>query len=344
MDIRAERLSIIDSISKISDGVNKDLKPLIQRLADNIANSVESGEIQNLAKLEGVEDMQLTDIATIINRMRKKYNWSFGKTALYTHIQAKYKKAIVEEYVNTQVRLTDKYVEEHYDEVKDMLKKAKEKGMPAKDIISKAVVSDMEKYDWDCWFAQEIAFLAIKLEKEHLSKHDEALCKEYCKRAKTTRDARFATDMNSYEAIILAMNSAQSLKNAIAGEWEFKTFWEVLEDMKKCRECNGIDDCKNSKCKHECHRVVRPMTTKGLKYAIKTNDKLRDWDSQCKRLVELKNDLCRVGKIILDNPKTKKLLGETEMRRMINAHIERDDCIQCDVFLEKNGDFFKLVI
>jgi len=86
------------------------------------------------------------------------------------------------------------------------------------------------------------------------------------------------------------------------------------------------------------------MTTKGLKYAIKTNDKLRDWDSQCKRLVELKNDLCRVGKIILDNPKTKKLLGETEMRRMINAHIERDDCIQCDVFLEKNGDFFKLVI
>lgn len=339
-----ERLNIINEISKISDGVNKNLKPLIQKLANNIAENINKPDVINMAAIEGIKNIQLTDVAAIVNRLRKNYGWAFGKTALYTYIQPEYKKTEVEEYAKNNVRLSDKYVEEHYDEVKDMLKRAKEKNLPSKDIISKAIVSDMEKYDWDCWFAQEIAFLAIKLEKEHLTKHDEALCKEYCKRAKTTRDARFATDMNSYEAIILAMNSAQSLKNAISGEWEFKTFWEVLEDMGRCRECYDMQSCKQTKCKHECHRVVRPMTTKGLKYAIKTNDKLREWDSQVKRLVETNNDMCRVGKIILDNPKTKKLLGEVEMRRMINAHIERDECFACELFLEKNPQFFKAVI
>ncbi|MFM7797060.1 MAG: hypothetical protein ACKO7N_09890, partial [Candidatus Nitrosotenuis sp.] len=106
----------------------------------------------------------------------------------------------------------------------------------------------------------------------------------------------------------------------------------------------GLEQCKHEKCKCQCHRVIRPMTTKGLKYAVKTNDKLQEWDKQVKRLIEIKNDLCRIGKIILDNPKTKKLLGENEMRKMINAHIERDECLQCDLFLEKNPQFFKKVI
>ena len=339
----AESQGIIDKLSKISEVVSKDIKPLVQKLAKNIGNNLNKEEIKIMAKNEGIENPQLTDVASIINRLRKKHNWAFGKTTLYSYIQPEYKNAESGEYTQT-IRLNENYVESHYDEVKDLLKRVKDKHQPSKDIISKAKISDMERYDWKCWFAQELAWMAIKMEQDHQTKHDDSMCKEYAKRAKTTRDSRFATDMNSYEAIILAMNSAQSLKNAIAGEWEFKTLWEIIDDMGKCTECLGFKQCEKEKCKHECHRVVRPMTTKGLKYAIKTNDKLHDWDKQVKRLIEIKNDLCRIGKIILDNPKTKKLLGETEMRKMINAHIERDDCIQCDLFLEKNPQFFKKVI
>ena len=338
-----ERQKIIDSISSISENMSTKLRPLIEKLADNIAKSIDKPDIINMARIDGIEKPELTDVASIMNHLRKKYNWSFGKTSLYTYCPTKYKKSEVTEYSNP-VRLTDNYLEEHYDEIKDKLKNIRDRHLPAKDIISKAHTDDMEKYTWSCWFAQELAYLAIKMEQEHAAKHDDNLCKEYAKRGKTTRDARFATDMNSYEAIILAMNSSQSLKNAIAGEWEFKTLWEILEDMEKCRECNDVRQCKHENCKHECHRVVRQMTTKGLKYAIKTNDKLREWDSQVKRLIEIQNDLCRIGKIILDNPKSGKLLGETTQRRLINAHIERDECYQCDIFLEKNPLFFKKVI
>jgi len=339
-----ERQEIIDKLSKISESVSKDIKPLVQRLAKNIAKNLDKQEIIVMAKNEGISNLELTDVATIVNRLRKKHNWAFGKTMLYSYIQPEYKKSDPNAEYSQPVRLNEKYIEEHFDEIKDMLKSVKEKHQPAKDIISKSKIDDMEKYDWKCWFAQELAWLAIKMEHDHQEKHDDKLCKEYSKRAKTTRDSRFATDMNSYEAIILAMNTAQSLKNAIAGEWEFKTFWEIVDDMGKCKECLNYEQCKHEKCKHECHRVVRPMTTKGLKYAIKTNEKLHDWDKQVKKLTELKNDLCRIGKIVLDNPKTKKLLGDVEMRKMINAHIERDECIQCDIFLEKNPEFFRKVI
>jgi len=337
-----ERQIIIDKLSKISQSVSSDIEPLVKKLAENIAKNLHKEEVRIMAKTEGIDNPTPKDVAVIVNRLRKKYNWAFGSTALYQYIQPEYKNARPDAKYSNTIRLNQNYVKEHYDEIKEMLKEARVH--PAKDIISKTKIDDMERYTWKCWFAQELAMLAIKLEHEHVEKHDDKLCKEYSVRAKTTRDSRFATDMNSYEAIILAINTAQSLKNALAGEWEFKTLWEIMDDMEKCKECLGYQQCKRDKCKHECHRVVRPMTTKGLKYAIKTNDTLHEWDKQVKRLIELKNDLCRIGKIILDNPKTKKLLGETEMRKMINAHIERDECIQCDIFLEKNPSFFRKVI
>ena len=43
------------------------------------------------------------------------------------------------------------------------------------------------------------------------------------------------------------------------------------------------------------------MTTKGLKYAIKTNDDLKDLDKRIKYLVEVDNDICRMGKMLLLN-------------------------------------------
>ena len=333
-----EAQNLIDKISKISDSVKKDIKPLVQKLAKNLADNINSHEIKNMAKIEGITDPETKDVARILNRLRKKYNWSFGKTALYTYIQPEYKEGDPDKVYDAPVRVNESYIETHIDELKEKIKEYERKNTPAKDIITKARIPDMEKYTWKCHTAEELAMLAIKMENEHEEKHEDKLCKEYCKRVKMVRDSRFATDANSYDAILLGANSTQSLKNSISGEWEFKTVWEVKEDEEKCRECIH-ENCRAEKCKHECHRVVRPMTTKGLKYAIKTNDDLKELDKRIKYLVEVDNDICRMGKMLLQNPKTKKQLGIAAIKRLIYAHIEKEECMQCDVFLDKNPTF-----
>ena len=338
----SEFRDLIDKISKISDGVKRELKPLIQSLAKEIGDNLNRSDISNLAKLHGIEDPDEKDVTKILNGLRKKYEWSFSENSLYNYVQPKYKSQYKEakEYENP-VRITALLKDpEKLQSLKEQIKEAERKFTPAKDIITKARVPDMEKYTWKCHLAEELAMLAIKMEKEHEEKHEDKLCKEYSKRAKMVRDSRFATDANSYEAIILAINSTQSLKNAISGEWEFKTVWEIKEDEENCRECIK-ENCKSEKCKHECHRVVRPMTTKGLKYAIKTNEDLKSLDNQIKRLSEIENDICKIGKMLLENPKTKKLLGVKDIRKLMFNHIERDDCLQCDMFIEKNPNFFK---
>jgi len=92
----SESQEIIDKISNISDQLSHELKPLIQKLADSIAKNLNREEIKNMAALEGIEHPQKTDIAIIINRLREKYNWTFGKTTLYTYIQNEYKNTVVE--------------------------------------------------------------------------------------------------------------------------------------------------------------------------------------------------------------------------------------------------------
>ena len=84
----SEAKDLIDRISAISDSVKKDLKPLVQKLASNIAKNIKSPEIVNMAKLEGVNDPTEKDVARILNRLREKYNWTFSKTSLYSYIQS----------------------------------------------------------------------------------------------------------------------------------------------------------------------------------------------------------------------------------------------------------------
>lgn len=337
----SEAKDLIDRISAISDSVKKDIRPLVQKLAANIARNIKSPEIINMAKLEGVNDPTEKDVARILNRLRQKYNWAFGKTSLYSYIQSDYKNTENPDKEYEQpIKFNDNYIQSHYEEIKEKLREFDRQNTPAKEIIQKANKEQMEKYTWNCWYAEELAMIAIKMENDHNEKHDDELCKEYAKRVKMVRDSRFATDANSYEAIICACNTSQSLKNAIKGEWEFKTLWEILDDMEKCRECIK-ENCKHEKCNHECHRVVRPMTTKGLKYAIKTNEDLKELDQHIKRLQTMSNDICKIGKILLENPKTKKALGVTEIKKLIYSHVEKDECLQCDLFLEKNPNFFE---
>ena len=113
---------LIDQISSISDAVKKDLKPLVQKLAKNIADNINSAEIINMAKIEGVDNPEIKDVARILNRLRKKHNWSFGKTALYTYVQNDYKEGEVDKGYDTPVRVNDRYIETHIDELKDKIK------------------------------------------------------------------------------------------------------------------------------------------------------------------------------------------------------------------------------
>ena len=339
--MNVEAKDLIDKISKISDSVKKDIKPLVQQLAKNIGDNIKHPEIINMAHAEGIKDPQLTDVTRILNRLRKKYQWSFGMTALYSYVQKEYKTVHMEnqpEY-ESPVRIESILKDpERLAALEEKIKEHKRQGVPAKDIITKARVEDMEKYTWKCHTAEELAMLAIKMENEHEEKHEDKLCKDYSKKVKMVRDSRFATDANSYDAILLGANSTQSLKNSISGEWEFKTVWEVKNDEDDCRECIH-ENCRHDKCKHECHRVVRPMTTKGLKYAIKTNEDLKELDKRIKYLVEVDNDICRMGKMLLQNPKSKKQLGVAAIKRLMYAHIEKEECTQCDLFLSKNVTF-----
>jgi hypothetical protein len=338
----SERKDIIDKLAKVSDSI-RDKKELILKLAKNIEKNLDKPDIKNMCVIIGIDNPDKSNISSIIKRLRDKHFKSISNTWIQDVLPREYKRVYDKEMTEKSevVRLSDSYISEHAEELKAKIKQVEQNNTPAKPIIPKARVDEMQKHSWKCWFAEELALLAIKLETEHEEKHEDKMCKEYSKRARTTRDSRFATSMNAYEAIILAINTSQSLKNAISGEWEFKTVWEVREDEKKCRECLGFKDCEKNNCKHECHRVVRPMTTKGLKWAIKTNDELNELDKEIKRLTEINNDLCRMGKMILENPKSKKLLGRKEQTKLIYAHIEREDCLQCDLFLEKNPNFLK---
>ena len=148
----SEAKDLIDRISAISDSVKKDLKPLVQKLASNIAKNIKSPEIVNMAKLEGVNDPTEKDVARILNRLRQKYNWTFGKTALYTYVQSEYKTTEVTEY-EQPVRLNDNYIQSHYEEIKEKLREFERQNTPAKEIIQKANKEQMEKYTWNCWYA-----------------------------------------------------------------------------------------------------------------------------------------------------------------------------------------------
>jgi hypothetical protein len=296
--------------------------------------------IKVLASNTGINNPEKKDISSLIKRLRNSHFPTFSYRYISECLSEEYKR----DYAG-RTQDTSKVIrwnisnDDQREQIEQEIKDYKKSTSPAKAIITKARKEDMEKYTWKCHTANELALLAIKMENDHIEKHQDELCKEYAKRAKMVRDSRFATDANSYEAIILACNSTQSLKNSIKGEWEFKTVWEIKSDEKTCRECIQ-DQCESDKCRHECHRVVRPMTTKGLKYAIKTNEDLAELDQHIKRLETINNDICRIGKMLLENPKTKKLLGVISIKKLIYSHIDKDECLQCEFFLEKTPTFF----
>jgi len=337
---------LIGEIKDIANSARVKLKPKILELAKHINDGISSKrpEIMNKAKivLGDGKEVDSRCISKIIKRIREEHFPAVSDRWIETVLPEKYKehregfekqeKLILSEQIsdNNLYMIKDEIIER----IRGFNKTA------SKDIKIKDTVEDLERYTWSCYMAQELARLAIKMERDHEQAHDPSLCSKTSKHVKTARDGRFATPLSHYEAIIVAANSTQSLNHVCEGEWEFLQRWEVQDNEKKCRECLNITDCERRKCKHVCHDIIKPMTTKGLKYAIKTDAYLRDLDLKMKQLMEDDNDICPLAKIILENKLTDKYLDGNDKKRVMSAHIVKENCIQCQRFLREHGDFF----
>ena len=298
-------------------------------------------KIKNIKKYRTEEPINPKDIALLLIKLRDENFELVSKSWVYKILPAKYKheqQKVEKESINIQ-DLTAKELYEHKDEIIRKIKDM-ERG-PAQDIKIKESKSDIEKYNFECFVAGELAKLAIKMEKEHKEKHDPKLCTKISKHVKSARDSRFATPMMEYEALIVACNSTTSLAHVVEGEWEFKQRWEIEEDERNCRHCRDRIECAATKCTCTCHDVTKKMTTKGLKFAINTNKYLKELDERMKQIMnEDWSDICPFGKILLKNPKIDKYMKASSKKKIIAAHIEKDNCNQCESFLEDHPNFF----
>ena len=317
--------SIISEIKSFSNEVKPVIKAKILELAyvyeealkEN--NPVVINKIKNIKERNTNEDPNVKDIALLINKLREDNFKMIGKSWLYKILPEKYRHS----YKKDEVKIDEISDKELYVMKDDLLRRIKnmERG-PAQDIKVKETKEDIERYNFDCFVAGELAKLAIKMEKDHKEKHDPTLCTKISKHVKSARDSRFATPMMEYEALIVACNSTTSLANVVQGEYGFKTRWEIEEDEHNCRECRDKLECAATKCKCPCHAVVKQMTTKGLKFAINSNKYLKELDERMKQIMnEDWSDICPFGKILLKNPKIDKYMKNSSKKKIIASHI-----------------------
>ncbi len=327
----------------------KDIKPVVKakilELAMIYEEAIKENNIVVITKIKNIKDRNkneepsIKDIALLINKLREENFKLISQSWIYKILPEKYRHEYKKPETNILDEISDK---ELYVMKDDILRRIKdmERG-PAQDIKVKETKEDIEKYNFDCFIAGELAKLAIKMEKDHKHKHDPKICTKISKHVKSARDSRFATAMQEYEALIVACNSTTSLAHVVEGEYGFKQRWEIEEDEKNCRNCHDKIECAATKCKCPCHAVVKPMTTKGLKFAINTNKYLKDLDDHMKQIMnEDWSDICPFAKILLKNPKIDKYMKATSKKKIIASHIDKDNCNQCESFLEDNPHFF----
>ena len=340
--IKAEKL--ISDIKRCSDDVRPQIKTKILELAKMYEeailekNTIVLNKIKNIKERNMSEEPNIKDITLLISKLRDDNFSIISYSWLYQILPEKYRRI----NKKNEIKISEISDRELYLMKDDLIKRIKnmERG-PAQDIRIKETKEDIEKYNFRCFVAGELAKLAIKMENDHKEKHDPKICTEISKHVKSARDSRFATTQMEYEALIVACNSTTSLAHVVEGEWGFKQRWEIEEDEKNCRSCRDRIECVSTKCKCTCHDVVKPMTTKGLKFAINSNKALKELDTRMKQIMsEDWSDMCPFGKILLKNPKINKYMNNSSKKRVIAAHIEKDNCNQCESFLEDNPNFF----
>ena len=222
----------------------KDIKPVVKAKILELARIYEEAieeknqlvlvKIKNIKERNKNEEPSVKDIALLINKLREENFKMISQAWIYRLLPDKYK----HEYKKDEVKVEQISDKELYLMKDDLIRRIKnmERG-PAQDIKIKETKEDIEKYNFECFIAGELAKLAVKMEKDHKHKHDPKLCTKVSKHVKSARDSRYATAMQEYEALIVACNSTTSLAHVVEGEYGFKTRWEIEEDEHNCRYC-----------------------------------------------------------------------------------------------------------
>ena len=303
---------------------------------------------EDTEKPRGQDEITVRLVAQLIKKIKSKHFPSVSNNWINRVLPSKFKEEARNKPRETVI-LSEHISDEQLYRIKDTIKKriqGMENTGPAKEIKIKETVKDVRGYTWRCPTAQELARLAIKMETEHDSEHDVKYCEKSSRAIKMARDGRFATTMSRYEAIVVGAEHTKSLANVAEGEFEHLKRWEVEANEKACDDCLSRDHCAATQCNHVCHHIVKPLTTKGIKWAIRTNKDLADLQTRIKRLQSESDDLCPMMKTIFTNPHMTKKLTMGDKKKLMARHIEiaahgGDECDQCLYFIEEHPNFYR---
>ena len=350
--------SILSEISTITK--NPQLKPLIVKLAHEIAKGLKEGkpEAINQAKMAignsvrySKDPANIMNVSKILKMLKEKYFPNVSSNWIQKCMPDEYKEArtLAEKEINID-EISDRQLIENGPEIARRIKKLNNHG-PAQDIKIKKSVEGIKNHDFITECANVLSEIILNIEKdmqiaidnkdeeklERLKEIDKAIAK----RLNTVADRRFATNIQKYEAIILATGTYDSLNNATKYETEILPRWEVYDRERKCRKCGDVlTQCRAEKCNCACHETVKHLTTKGLKWAINHDPDLKKLDDGIKNFMEWTDDICSIGKVILQNAHTGDYMKPKDRKKLIYSHIEKDECDECEFFLEDKPNFF----
>ena len=312
-------------------------KDIIKKLARNIELAIKEDNARILNQFKIIEKpAQLDSIAELIKWIIKDKKLDIGDTTLYDSLEQKYKKEREKIGQSDIVRLSDNYVRDHSDELLDRIKDLNRGA--AKDIKIKVRKETIDLQGWNSLIALELVKIAKKI--DETEEPDKELEKEIADRLKMVRDGRFATTWAHYEAIVAAVNTTKSLTHAIEEEQIPLRREEIITNEHACGECFCAGEPR-SNCNCHCHRTTQDMTTKGLKWAIKHNKKLGEFDETMKRLGNTdRDDICPSMKSLFTNPNMDKHLSSNDKMNLLVKHIEKETCIRCEMFLNAHPEFF----
>jgi len=346
---------LISKIKIIADQARTQLKPLILELAVHLEVGIKARRPEILNKLQGIlaqsdkprgqEEITIKLICQLIKKIKSQHFPNVSNVWIEKVLPSKYKeearnkpteKLILSEHI------TDANLYQILPDIENRIRRMKDSG-PSKDIKIKETVGSISSYTWKCPTAQELARLSIKMEKEHEKEHDENYCLKSSKAIRMARDGRYATTMSRYQAIIIGAEHTKSLANVAEGEFTWLQRWQVETNERKCTECLSHSDCASRKCNHVCHEIIKKLTTKGVKWAVNTNEELKVLQKRMRRLENQSDDMCDLMKVVFNNPYTGKKLNQADKKTLMARHVDikGDDCDQCLMFISDHPDFFR---
>jgi hypothetical protein len=258
--------------------------------------------------------------------------------------------------------LDDNLLAENQDQILQRIRELNPQ--PKKDHVGKSAIEDPAKFcetKWSHYAIEEMAKIVSQLNDSVINgeyctecRAEESIIKnplahKDCKKATlediqkeliSIRDNRHMTSEQKMKAVIIASETFSSLKYAIKGTNYIVSRWDVYDNEKDCKECRGLVQCRKESCNHHCHLFQKEGTTKGAKFAINTDESLKDLKS---KLIEMNNyqpkDLCVLLKQIFENENVK--LDSSKAIKLFDSHINLTNCEVCQTFLNAHPDFFK---